>query len=115
MPDVENVGDALPLVTADSGLRPRALANLVRAAFFCPSDDAGADSWERQRTDFEREALHLATRLLVSDDEARRVSIADAVACDLFWLIPHERGVDIAVRNRRVTVTLGAPAGEAAP
>ena len=109
------VGDALPLVTADSGLDPQALADLVRAAFFCPSDDAGADSWERQLTDFEREALHLATRLLVSDDEARRTSIADAVARDLFWLIPHERGVDIAVRNRRVTVTLGTPTGETAP
>ena len=109
------VGDALPLVTANSCLGPRALADLLRAAFFCPSDDAGADSWERQRTDFERDALHLATRLLVSDDEARRVSIADAVARELFFLIPHQRGADIAVRNRRVTVTLGAPAGEAAP
>ena len=109
------IGDALPLVTSDSDLDPRELAQLLRAAFFCPSDDAGADSWERQRDEFERDALHLATRLLVSDDEARRASIADAVARDLFWLIPHERGVDIAVRNRRVSVTLGAPAGEAAP
>ena len=109
------VGEALPLVTADSGLDPMALADLLRAAFFCPSDDAGADSWERQRDEFERDALHLATRLLVSDDEARRTSIADAVARDLFWLIPHERGVDIAVRNRRVTVTLGAPAAGTAP
>ena len=109
------LGDALPLVTSDSDLDPHELAQLLRAAFFCPSDDAGADSWERQRDEFEREALHLATRLLVSDDEARRASIADAVARDLFWLIPHERGVDIAVHNRRVTVTLGAPAGEAAP
>ncbi|MCY4598315.1 MAG: hypothetical protein OXF27_00120, partial [Acidobacteria bacterium] len=90
-------------------------ADLLRAAFFCPSDDADADSWERQRDEFEREALHLATRLLVSDDEARRASIADAVARDLFWLIPHERGVDIAVRNRRVSVTLGAPEGGPAP
>ena len=108
------VHDVLPLVTADSTLEPWTLAELLRAGFFSPSDDADADSWERQRTDFESEALHIATRLLVSDDEARRTSIADAVARELFGLIPHDRGADIAVRDRKVTVTLGEPAGEAA-
>ena len=108
------VGDALPLVTADSDLAPHELARLLRAGFFSPSDDADADSWDRQKTDFEQEALHIATRLLVSDDEARRMSIADAVSRELFWLIPHDRGVDIAVRDRKVTVTLGAAAGETA-
>ena len=98
------------MVTADSDLGPRELAQLIRAAFFCPSDDSDADSWERQRADFEQEALLVATRLLVSDDEARTTTIADAVARDLFWLIPHDRGVDIAVRNRKVAVTLGEPA-----
>ena len=77
-------------------------------------DDADADSWERQRTDFEQEALHLATRLLCSDDQARITTIADAVARELFWLIPHDRGAEISVRDRKVTVTLGEPAGEAA-
>ena len=104
------IDDALPLVTADSELDPRELAELLRAAFFCPSDDAEADSRETQRDEFEREALHMATRLLVSDDEARRRSIADAVSRDLFWLMPQDRDLDIAVRNRRVTVTLGEAA-----
>ena len=107
------VHDALPLVTADSMLEPWTLAELLRAGFFSPSDDADADSWERQRDDFDSEALHIATRLLVSDDEARRTSIAAAVARELFWLIPHDRGADIAVRERRVTVTLGEAAGGA--
>ena len=109
------VGDALPLVTADSGLEPRELAELLRDAFYCPCDDAGADSWERQRADFEADALHIATRLLVSDDEARRRSIADAVERDLIWLIPRDRGVDIAVRGGRVAVTFGEPAAGDAP
>ena len=109
------VGDALPLVTADSALDPHELAGLLYDAFFCPADDADADSWERQRSDFEAEALHVATRLLVSDDEARRRSIADAVERELFWLIPRERGADIAVRNGRATVTLGEPVPEAGP
>ena len=64
----------------------------MRASFFSPSDDADADSWERQRDVFDQEALHIATKLLVSDDEARRTSIADAVARELFWLIPRDRG-----------------------
>ena len=107
------VHDALPLVTADSDLEPWTLAEVMRAGFFSPSDDSDADSWERQRTDFDQEALHIATRLLVSDDEARRTSIAEAVARELFWLIPHDRAVDIAVRDRKVTVTLGEVATEA--
>ena len=106
------VGDALPLVTADSDIEPHALAELMRTGFFSPSDDADADSWERQRTDFDQEALHIATRLLCSDDEARKVSIADAVSRELFWLFPRDRAVDIAVRDRRVTVTLGEAVAE---
>ena len=108
------VGDALPLVTAASDIEPFQLMELLRAAFFSASDDADADSWERQRDVFEQEALHIATRLLVSDDAARRGSIADAVTRELFWLIPHDRGAEISVRDRKVTVTLGAPAAQAA-
>ena len=108
------VGDALPLVTAGSDIEPFQLMELLRAAFFSASDDADADSWERQRDVFEQEALHIATRLLVSDDAARRSSIAEAVTRELFWLIPHDRGAEISVRDRKVTVTLGAPAAQAA-
>ena len=85
----------------------------MRAGFFSPSDDADADSWDRQRTDFDQEALHIATRLLCSDDEARKVSIAGAVSRELFWLFPRDRAVDIAVRDRSVTVTLAEAVTEA--
>ena len=108
------VSDALPLVTIASTLEPHALAELMRAGFFAPSDDADADSWDRQRADFDHEALHIATRLLCSDDEARKVSIADALSREMFWLFPRDRAVDIAVRDRRVTVTLGEPVAETA-
>ena len=69
------VGDALPLLTASSDLQSHALARRMRAGFFSVSDDVYADSWERQCTVFEQEALHLATRLVCSDDEARCTSI----------------------------------------
>ena len=49
-----SVHDALPLVTADSDIAPEELARLLRAAYFSPSDDAEADSWETQLTRFAR-------------------------------------------------------------
>ena len=103
------IEDARPLVTPDSGIDPQTLADLLRNAYFSPSDDCEADSWETQLRDFERDALHLATRLLVSDDEARKRTIADTVARELFWLIPAGRGADIAVRGRDVSVKLLDP------
>ncbi|MDD9991202.1 MAG: hypothetical protein OXP75_05350 [Rhodospirillales bacterium] len=101
------VGDVLPLVTADSAIRPHELADRLRAAYFSASDDADADSWERQREVFDREALHVATRLLLSDDEACRASIAEAACRELVWLAPRGRTVEIRIRRPDVTVTLG--------
>ncbi len=105
--------DALPLVTADSALQPHELAVLLRNSFFSPSDDAGADSYETQLNRFDEDALHLATRLLLSDDEACRASIAEAVRRELMWFCPQGRTVEISVRRPDVTVKLAA-AGEAA-
>ena len=102
------VGDALPLVTRKSALQPHQLAQLLAAAFFSPSDDADADSWETQRQRFDEEAIHIATRLLLSDDEACRQSIAEAVQRELMWLAPPGRAIDIRIRRPDVTVTLGA-------
>ncbi|MDE0383472.1 MAG: hypothetical protein OXI22_06275, partial [Defluviicoccus sp.] len=102
------VGDALPLVAAGSAIRPFELAGLMRAAFFSPSDDADSDSWETQRDRFDEEALHIATRLLLSDDEACRSSIAEAVRRELMWFCPKDRAIDIRIRRPDVTVTLAA-------
>ena len=106
------LGDAIPLVTAESGLQPHQLAELLRAGFFSPSDDADADSYETQRDRFDEEALHLATRLILSDEEACKTSIAEAVRRELLWLAPRGRTVDIRIRRPDVTVTL-AEAAEA--
>ncbi|MXY38876.1 MAG: sensor histidine kinase [Rhodospirillaceae bacterium] len=101
--------EALPLVTMDSALRPHELAGLLRAGFFSPSDDADSDSWETQRDRFDEAALHLATRLLLSDDEACRSSLAEAVRRELLWLCPRARTVDIRIRRPDVAVTLADP------
>ena len=108
------IDEAMPLVTEDSALQPHQLAALLMAGFFSPSDDADSDSWETQRNRFEEDALHLATRLLLSDDDACRASIAEAVRRELIWFCPQGRTVEISVCRPDVTVTMAA-AGEAAP
>ena len=104
------LGDAIPLVTAESGLQPHQLSELLRAGFFSPSDDADADSYETQRDRFDEEALHLATRLILSDEEACKTSIAEAVRRELLWLAPRGRTIDIRISRPDVTVTLGEAA-----
>ena len=94
--------DALPLVTADSDIAPEELARLLRAAFFSPSDDADADSWETQLTRFEEDALHMSLKLMCSVEEARQRTIADAVWREIFWLMPRDRTVTIVVRGGKV-------------
>ena len=93
-------------MTADSTLQPHRLAELLRAGFFSASDDADADSWETQRDRFDQEALHIATHLLCSEDEARVASIAEAVRRELFWLVPKDRPVEISICWPEVRVTL---------
>ncbi len=99
--------DAMPLVTVDSALQPHDLAELLRAGFFSASDDADSDSYETQRDRFDESALHLATRLLLNDEEACRGSIAEAVRRELVWLAPRDRTVDIRIRRPDVAVTFG--------
>ena len=101
-----SVDRSLPLITTGSDITTQKLADLLRAAFFAPSDDINADSREQQESCFEQKAKHIATRLLESDEEAMRKSIANVVAEELFWLNPKDRGVDISVRGRKVTVAL---------
>ena len=102
-------GAARALVTPDSGITPETLAGLLRAAFFCPSDAADADSRETQSARFDEEALHTALLLLASEDEARRRTIAEAVVRELLWLLPIDRQAIITVCAGQVSVAFGAP------
>lgn len=100
------LADVEPLVTADSAIEPAELADVLRDAWFSPSDESDADSWDTQRARFEEEALHLAIGLLCSEEEALRRTIACAVRRELFWLIPKDRAVTITVRGGAVVIDL---------
>ena len=98
------VAEAQPLVTRESNLTPVQLMQLLRASFFSPSDDAESDSYETQKTRFEDDAMHIAVKLLASEEEAQKHTIAEAVLREIFWVMPRDREVSITVANGRVSV-----------
>jgi len=104
------VGDALPLVTRDSTLEPHQLAELLRRSYFTASDDADADSWSTQAQRFDEDALHIATRLLCSEDSALELSIAETVRREILHLVPNGRKVEISISRPDVRIVLGDPA-----
>ena len=106
------IADAQPLVARDSDLDPIELKQLLRAAFFSPSDDASADSYETQRDRFDEEAMHTALALLASEEEAKRHTIAEVVSREILWVVPRDREVSITVRGGKVSVEFG-PEGPA--
>ena len=112
------VEDAHPLVTRDSDLKPAGLCQLLQAAYFSASDDPDADSHETQRRRFREDATHMAIKLLASEEEARKHTIAEAVWREILWVIPRDREVSIKVAGSKVAVEFGpetpAPQGAAA-
>ena len=112
------VEDAHPLVTRDSDLQPAGLCQLLQAAYFSASDDPDADSHETQRRRFREDATHMAIKLLASEDEARKHTIAEAVWREILWVMPRDREVSIRVAGGKVAVEFGpetpSPQGAAA-
>ena len=112
------VAEAHSLVTRESNLTPVQLKQLLRASFFSPSDDAESDSYETQKTRFEDDAMHIAVKLLASEEEAQKHTIAEAVLREIFWVMPRDREVSITVANGRVSVAFApeppTPAGAVA-
>ena len=112
------VEDVRPLVTRDSKLTPMQLTRLLHASYFSPSDDVEADSYDTQSARFDQDATHLAIKLLATEDEARKHTIAEAVWREIIWVMPRDREVSIKVSGGKVAVEFGpetaAPEGVAA-
>ena len=49
----------------------------------------------------------MAIKLLASEDEARKHSIAEAVWREIFWVMPRDREVSIKVSGGKVAVEFG--------
>jgi len=106
-----------PLVTTDSAIQPHELAALLRYAFFSPSDDPDADSYDTQKTRFEDDAMHLALKLLASEDDATKHTIAEAVRREVLWALPRDRDVTITLTGGRIGIDFGPepPQAQGAP
>ena len=104
------VGDIDPILAADSDITTDQLAELVHAAFFSPSDDADADSYDTQKARFDEEAMRIALTLLASEDEALEHVIAEAIWREVFWVMPTDRKITITVADRKVSVAFGPAA-----
>ena len=98
------VHDIDPIAAAGAAIQPHQLAALMRYAYFSPSDDCDADSAETQRNRFDEDAMHAAIRLLASEDEARRHTIAEAVRREISWIVPRNRRVSIVYDSGSVSI-----------
>ena len=101
--------DTAPIVTAASAIQPHVLAHIMADAFFYPSDDCEADSYETQKTRFDDDAMHLALRLLSSEDDAKKHTIAETMHREVLWAVPRDREVRITVNDRKVDIQFGPP------
>ncbi len=101
--------DARIHLRQETSLQPHELADLLEAAYFSPSDDCEADSWETQREHFRQEAARLSTKLLCGHDEAIRQSLLDATHRELRYLVPRDRAATITISGTDVTVALAPP------
>ncbi len=108
-----DIHDCAPIVAADSDIQPCVLTDLIYEAYFSFNDDSGDDSWDTQKAAFERDAMHLATRILCSEDEATIAAIHQAIATDVLWLTSKGRAVTITIRDSRISVTLDEIQGAA--
>ena len=87
------------LVTDKSDITPDELADLMYDAYFYPSDDGEADSYETQQDDYRQAAQSKALELLASAEEATLSNVRTAVHR---WILQHlPRGSAAIIRIRR--------------
>lgn len=101
-----SIDEVQPLITRTSELHPHELARLIHAAYFSPSDDWEADSWETQSERFMHDAMTLSTELLLGKDEALRHALTDIANRELRWIVPPGATATVTIRDRQITVSL---------
>ena len=97
--DVSCANDVGVLVTRDSDITPDDLAELMYDAFFLPSDDCEADSYDTQQEDYRQATFARALELLASAEEAMLSNLRTAIHR---WILPH------LPRGRNATIRIGA-------
>lgn len=105
--DIDWAGDVTMLVTAGSEITPADLAELLYDAFFCPSDDCEADSYDTQRDDYRQAAFANALELLASAEEAMLSNVRTAVSQAVVPCLPPRSNATIRIdRDKPIEVTI---------
>ena len=93
--------DATLVVAQDADLDPEALTKLLMDAWFDPSDDHEADSYDTQHDDQLRHFTALSISLLRSKDESIVATIRDLVGQRLTSYLPKGRSATITISSDR--------------
>ncbi len=95
------------LVTQDSSIRINELASLLLDAFFSPSDDKDADSFDTQEHYYQEAYERTATILLSAGDEAIITNITKALDRHVRFEVPQGKTATIQMmRDKPIQVTL---------
>ena len=96
--DEDYMDDVKPLVTRETDIQYRELANLMLNAFFCPSEDYDSDSYDTQEM-IQKEAYErTAMEMLESRDDAIIAAIAKAIQRHIRYEIPTDAVVTIRIK-----------------
>ena len=93
-------------VTANSQINVPELCDLLRAAFFQPSDDRDYDSYNTQEEYFDREAQDMATTILIDSHTAIIDRAIDVVRQMIGYHIPEGRELVITARRHHTEAEL---------
>ena len=97
-----------PLVTQDSEISAQELVEIMKLAFFTPSDDKDADSYDTQEENHETAYSMTAISLLESEDQAIINSVIATVQRHILYQIPDGSTATIRVSRQeptRVTIS----------
>lgn len=98
------VEDVLFFWNPSAAIDPADAADLMELGCFSFDEDCRSDSYDTQLCEFRIEAQHLATRLLLSEEETALQRIRAILQRELSWLIPQDRSVSITATRAAITL-----------
>lgn len=99
-----DLDDVCICLRREHDLNVEVLADLLEAAYFSPSDDSDADSYETQKVQFQESARVRAIATLLSGDEALKEHIRLVLEREVQWLVPEGVRVEISLSPNGTTV-----------
>ena len=104
--------EAEVVVTRQSAITPSELTAFLVKAFYSPSDDAEAGSYEQQERWFSDEAEDLSIALLETEHAADLNAIVRVVERELVWRVPRDGAFLIRIDHRKISVEGMSPPGD---